>query len=282
MANRLIKVGNSFNTPQKQYIADSLDDLIASGLGNFGDIAICGDKRDKTAITYMKDSNGEWKEVSLGSSGGGGAIKQLPDPTAEDEGKIAKVIDGQWNIGEDSGEKQLPDVTAADNGKIAKVVNGHWDLGTESGGGGTVEALSNEEMMELFADTGINETAGLKYNEYTEDAAGIYIYDEDLSDYRLLDQSDPDDYYVENEEGDYVYDESLQEYRPYVEGDTGTRYSLRQRYNYVDSGFAGYVEYVEDKNGDYVWDEELQAYRLYEQGDMGTRYSIGETYILIY
>lgn len=185
------------------------------------------------------------------------------------------------------------------------------------GGSGTVEALSDAEMMELFADTGINETAGLEYNEYAEDAEGIYIYDDELGDYRLLDQSDPDDFYVEDEEGDYVYDETLHEYRPYVEGDTGTRYSLRQRYDYVDSGLAGYVEYVEDPEGDYVYDEELYTqrlldttnpddyyvedeegdyvydetlheYRLYVDGDTGTRYSlrtrysVGNTYLITY
>lgn len=190
-----------------------------------------------------------------------------------------------------------------------------WD--TPEGGGGTVDALDTEEMMELFADTGLTETAGLEYNEYAEDAQGDYIYDDELGNYRLLDQSDPDDFYVEDEEGDYVYDETLHEYRPYVEGDTGTRYSLRQRYDYVDSGLAGYVEYVEDKNGDYVWDEDTQTYilldttdpdayyvedeegdyvydetlheyRLYVDGDTGTRYSlrtrysVGDTYLITY
>lgn len=154
-----------------------------------------------------------------------------------------------------------------------------WD--TPEGGGGTADALSNEEMMELFVDTGLNETAGLEYVEYTEDP-----------------------------NGDYVYDEELGEYRPYEEGDTGTRYS-------ADTGLAGYIEYVEDSNGDYVWDEDtqtfilldttdpdayyvedeegdyvydemLQQYRLYVDGDTETRYSLrtrysaGNTYLITY
>jgi len=76
------------------------------------------------------------------------------------------------------------------------------------GGGGSteVEALSFEEMLELFADTDLTKFAGTEYVEYT---------------------ADPN--------GDYVYDETIQDYRPYRSGDTGTRYS-------ADSGYAGYEE----------------------------------------
>lgn len=53
-----------------------------------------------------------------------GAITGTPAVTAEDNGKILKVSDGEWVASVETAE--LPAVTAADNGKVLTVVNGAW------------------------------------------------------------------------------------------------------------------------------------------------------------
>lgn len=308
MSTKLIKVGNSFNVPQKTYICNTeeeRDNLKAY----FGDLCLVIDD----GITYILNSEGDWYPYPTGGGGGGDVssdtIAPLYEPTktayAQNElimydsqlyrakqaiaapagdfdstkwekvdiastkadlvnGKVPvaqlpsyvdDVIEGYYNEGIFYSDSTFETPIVGEAGKIYVDLltnssyrwSGSTYIQVNSGGGGeTVNALDTEEMMELFADTGLTETAGVEYVEYTEDP-----------------------------NGDYVYDEELGEYRLYEEGDTGTRYS-------ADAGPAGYVEYVEDENGAYVWDEELQVYRLYEEGDTGTRYSIGETYILIY
>ena len=57
----------------------------------------------------------------------------LPDVTSADNGKIARVIDGEWD--KDNETVELPDVNNDDNGKILKVINGAWGKGTEVEGG---------------------------------------------------------------------------------------------------------------------------------------------------
>jgi len=64
MSIKLLKVGNSFNVPQKQYICDTeqeRDDLKAY----FGDLALV----IETGLTYILNSEGTWMDYPLGGGG---------------------------------------------------------------------------------------------------------------------------------------------------------------------------------------------------------------------
>lgn len=47
---------------------------------------------------------------------------KLPDVTAEDNGKVLSVVEGNWDKAQPTNE--LPDVTEDDNDKVLTVVNG--------------------------------------------------------------------------------------------------------------------------------------------------------------
>ncbi len=48
-----------------------------------------------------------------------------------DNGKVLKVIDGEWQPGEDVSGDNLPPVSSLDNGKVLKVVSGEWNIGDD-------------------------------------------------------------------------------------------------------------------------------------------------------
>ena len=65
MSIKLIKVGNSFNVPQKTYICDTeteRDNLKAY----FGDLALV----IETGLTYILNSEGTWMDYPTGGGGG--------------------------------------------------------------------------------------------------------------------------------------------------------------------------------------------------------------------
>ena len=52
---------------------------------------------------------------------------ELPPVTADDNGKILKVVNGDWNKG--AAPTELPEVSGTDNGKILTVTEGEWAKG---------------------------------------------------------------------------------------------------------------------------------------------------------
>lgn len=58
-----------------------------------------------------------------------GAMVPKVDDT--DNGKVLKVIDGEWQPGEDVSGDNLPPVSSLDNGKVLKVVSGEWNMGDD-------------------------------------------------------------------------------------------------------------------------------------------------------
>ena len=69
----------------------------------------------------LKVIEGEWAK---------GTDESLPAVTADDNGKVLKVADGAWGVGTD---ESLPAVSASDNGKILKVANGAWGVDIADG-----------------------------------------------------------------------------------------------------------------------------------------------------
>ena len=67
---------------------------------------------------------------------------RLPDVTAEDNGKVLSVVEGNWDKAQPTNE--LPDVTEDDNDKVLKVVNGAWDK-AEAGGGDSIVVFDVEQ-----------------------------------------------------------------------------------------------------------------------------------------
>ena len=62
---------------------------------------------------------------------------RLPDVTAEDNGKVLSVVEGNWDKAQPTNE--LPDVTEEDNGDVLSVVEGVWaKTAPPSSGGDTV------------------------------------------------------------------------------------------------------------------------------------------------
>lgn len=59
-----------------------------------------------------------------------GAMVPKVDDT--DNGKVLKVIDGEWQPGDDVSGDNLPPVSSLDNGKVLKVISGEWNIGSDN------------------------------------------------------------------------------------------------------------------------------------------------------
>lgn len=68
------------------------------------------------------------------------ALKNLYVALGGDVGDVANVsripdmIEAVATVAETATAKELPDVTADDNGKVLKVANGKWSVGTDATG----------------------------------------------------------------------------------------------------------------------------------------------------
>ena len=85
-------------------------------------VALGGEAADVASLTIIPDMINAISEIVHG-------VARLPEVTADDNGKVLKVIDGAWDKAE--AEKELPTVTADDNGKVLKVIDGAWGVGAD-------------------------------------------------------------------------------------------------------------------------------------------------------
>ena len=88
MAIKLLKVGNSFNVPQKQYICDTETER-NSLKAYFGDLCLV----IETGLTYILNSLGEWVVYAIGG-GGGNANTDLiaPDFNSEQNYSVNSTV----------------------------------------------------------------------------------------------------------------------------------------------------------------------------------------------
>ena len=92
----------------------------------------------------------------------------LPEVTSDDNGKILKVVDGEWDKAEASGG--LPKVTTVDNGKLLKVVSGEW-----SKSGFPQYKISNFDVVEVrnIANGSATIGAGQSSNKTGDAISGV-------------------------------------------------------------------------------------------------------------
>lgn len=98
-------------------IANALDGKTEANSTNTGN-------RLRDALSRIADYFEDASEDASGSS--------LPEVAAKDNGKVLKVVEGEWAVGSDADTNPLPSVTASDNGSVLKVVEGVWAVGADS------------------------------------------------------------------------------------------------------------------------------------------------------
>ena len=188
--------------------------------------AIQGKSAYEIAVMHgFEGTEEEWLESLKGKGEKGEPGVGVPEVTEADNGKVLKVVDGVWTLGEDAtggniveseedlpedaedgsivivpgeGDKadiyikegdqwylvvssELPSVTAADNGKVLKVVDGKWALGDdESGtGGGTgteVILVASESDLPDDAEDGTIAIVECAESEEEEGGSANYLY----------------------------------------------------------------------------------------------------------
>ena len=96
MAVKLAKKNNVFNMQQRTFYIDDESDLDAIEAEydcGIGDTAECPD--GTIYRRHSDDYEGDLWEKKGASKGGGGST--LPDVDSEDNGKVLKVVDGEWD-----------------------------------------------------------------------------------------------------------------------------------------------------------------------------------------
>lgn len=86
----------------------------------------------------MMVENGEW---------GAGEVDVLPPVTSQDNGKVLGVVAGQWSKTEP--EDGLPEVTSEDNGKVLSVVEGAWAPAEAGSGLPEVTSADNGDLLSV-------------------------------------------------------------------------------------------------------------------------------------
>lgn len=78
-------------------------------------------------------------------------IESLPTPTELDNGKVLKIIDGEWVKAE---EAELPAVTDTDNGKVLKVVAGQWVMADADAAANELPEIAAEDEGKVLKIVG--------------------------------------------------------------------------------------------------------------------------------
>ena len=188
-----------------QVLADLLDEnhggckLLEIDTSNNTEAAYEVDQVTSTNISFYRIADGKRHVITvpLNSNQGTYSVSdvidipeqedELPTVTAQDNGKVLGVVNGEWAVKDDDTGDALPVVTTNDNGKVLGVVNGEWTVKKDD----NVIPILYTPQEHSFSVRELNGTAtgtALVTNYFTTTMADIrlmFVYDWGANIYQL-------------------------------------------------------------------------------------------------
>lgn len=147
----LCKILNQIETVQKE-LQDEIDNIIVGGGGITDEERQKIDSLTNTGIQLMNSlTEGDVNRLKVLTDNGANWANQINGYQGTDSDVVARaqwVLEKAQEFYAQVAPQLLPTVSAADNGKVAKVVGGEWAIGTVEGGG---DSKWNDAAVEYFA-----------------------------------------------------------------------------------------------------------------------------------
>lgn len=147
----LCKILNQIETVQKE-LQDEIDNIVVGGGGITDEERQKIDSLTNTGIQLMNSlTEGDVSRLKVLTDNGANWANQINGYQGTDDDVVARA---QWVLTKAQefysqvSPRLLPTVSAADNGKVAKVVGGNWAIGTVEGGG---DSKWTDAAVEYFA-----------------------------------------------------------------------------------------------------------------------------------
>lgn len=147
----LCKILNQIETVQKE-LQEEIDNIVVGGGGITDEERQKIDSLTNTGIQLMNSlTEGDVSRLKVLTDNGANWANQINGYQGTDDDVVARA---QWvlEMGQEFysrvAPQLLPEVTATDNGKVAKVVGGHWGIGTVEGSG---DSKWTDAAVEYFA-----------------------------------------------------------------------------------------------------------------------------------
>ena len=147
----LCKILNQIETVQKE-LQEEIDNIVVGGGGITDEERQKIDSLTNTGIQLMNSlTEGDVSRLKVLTDNGANWANQINGYQGEEDGLVARA---QWVLAKGQelyaqvAPQLLPEVSATDNGKVAKVVGGQWGIGTVEGGG---DSKWTDAAVEYFA-----------------------------------------------------------------------------------------------------------------------------------
>ena len=147
----LCKILNQIETVQKE-LQEEIDNIVVGGVGITDEERQKIDSLTNTGIQLMNSlTEGDVSRLKVLTDNGANWANQINGYQGEGDDVVARA---QWVLTKAQefyaqvAPRLLPTVSAADNGKVAKVVGGQWGIGTVEGGG---DSKWTDAAVEYFA-----------------------------------------------------------------------------------------------------------------------------------
>ena len=201
---RMIKVGNA--AVNGQVLADLVNEshggclLIETDANGENGVGYEVDEVTDTNISFYRIAEGKRHVITIPLNSNQGTYSvsdvidipeqedELPTVTAQDNGKVLGVVNGEWAVKDDETGDALPVVTTNDNGKVLGVVNGEWTVKKDD----NVIPILYTPQEHTFSVRDLNGTAtgtALVTNYFTTTMADIrlmFVYDWGANIYQLF------------------------------------------------------------------------------------------------